>query len=83
MARLRLIGPLGTLKGRHAHLGGRTIPIRAKNLTKIAAAYPYEGLSEPGIGNATATEISFGWRNAERTSEATLNYKELEQRQEQ
>lgn len=46
------------VKGRHAHVGGRTIPIRAKNLNKIAAAYTFEELlEEPGIGNATATEI--------------------------
>lgn len=46
------------LNGRHAHVGGKAIPTRAKNLIKIVAAYTYEELlEEPGIGTATATEI--------------------------
>jgi hypothetical protein len=46
------------VKGRHAHIGGRTIQVRAKNLVKIASAYSWdEILEEPGIGPATATEI--------------------------
>jgi hypothetical protein len=46
------------VKGRHARIGGRTIPIRAKNLIKIASAYSWdELLEEPGIGPATAAEI--------------------------
>lgn len=46
------------VKGRHAHIGGRTIPIRAKNLITIASAYSWdELLDEPHIGPATATEI--------------------------
>lgn len=46
------------LTGRHAHVGGKAIPKRAKNLIKIAAAYTYEQLlEESGIGTATATEI--------------------------
>jgi hypothetical protein len=39
-------------------MGGRTIPIRAKNLITIASAYSWdELLDEPHIGPATATEI--------------------------
>lgn len=46
------------VKGRHARIGGQTIPARAKNLTKIVAAYTFEELlEEPGIGPATATKI--------------------------
>jgi hypothetical protein len=46
------------LKGKHAHLGGKSVPTRAKNLLRIAAAYTYEELfEEPGIGNVTAAEI--------------------------
>jgi hypothetical protein len=46
------------VKGRHAYIGGRTIPNRAKNLIKIASAYSWdELLEEPHIGPATATEI--------------------------
>jgi hypothetical protein len=46
------------LNGRHAHVGGKAIPTRAKNLIKIAATYTYEQLlEEPGIGTATTTEI--------------------------
>lgn len=46
------------LNGKHAKVGGKTIPTRAKNLIKIASAYTYEELlDEPGIGAATATEI--------------------------
>ena len=45
------------LNGRHAHIGGKTIPIRAKNLLKIAASYSWdELLEEPGIGVSTAAE---------------------------
>lgn len=44
--------------GRYANVGGRTIPIRAKNLVIIASAYSWgELIEEPGIGPATATEI--------------------------
>lgn len=46
------------VKGRYARIGGQTIPARAKNLAKIVASYTYEELiDEPGIGNATATQI--------------------------
>lgn len=46
------------LNGRHARLGGKTIPARAKNLLKIASAYSWdELLEEPGIGVSTASEI--------------------------
>jgi hypothetical protein len=46
------------LNGRHAHLGGKAIATRAKNLIRIASAYSFEELlEEPGIGSATATEI--------------------------
>lgn len=46
------------VKGRHARIGGRTVPTRAKNLLKIASAYSWsELLEEPGIGVATAMEI--------------------------
>jgi hypothetical protein len=46
------------LNGRHAHIGGRTIATRAKNLLKIAASYSWdELLEEPGIGVSTAAEI--------------------------
>jgi hypothetical protein len=46
------------LNGRHAHIGGRTIPLRAKNLLKIAVAYTYEELlKEPGVGAVAAAEI--------------------------
>jgi hypothetical protein len=47
------------LRGRHAHLGGKTVPLRAKNLLKIASAYTSleELLAELGVGSVTATEI--------------------------
>lgn len=46
------------LNGKHAHVGGKAIATRAKNLVKIASSYTYEELlEEPGIGSATATQI--------------------------
>lgn len=46
------------VKGRHAHLGSKTIPTRARNLIKIASAYSWdELLEEPGIGHSTAADI--------------------------
>ncbi len=46
------------LHGRHAHLGGGTAANRSKQLVEIACAYTREELlKEPGVGNATATEI--------------------------
>lgn len=46
------------LNGRHAHIGGKAIPTRARNLLKIAAAYSWdELLEERGIGVSTAAEI--------------------------
>ncbi len=46
------------LRGRHARVGGRTLPTRAKNLLRIVSAYSWdELLAEPGIGSATAAEI--------------------------
>lgn len=46
------------VKGRHARIGGQTIPARAKNLLKIASAYSrQELLEEPGVGAVTAMEI--------------------------
>ncbi len=46
------------LKGRHAHLGGRTRSMRARNLIRIASAYSrQELLEEAGIGAVTAMEI--------------------------
>jgi len=48
----------GLLHGRHAELGGQTIPSRVKHLVKIATAYTLdELLLEPGIGHVGAAEI--------------------------
>lgn len=54
------------LKGRYAHLGGKTIPKRAKNLLKIATAYSWdELLEEPGVGVVTATEVQLWLEESE------------------
>ena len=46
------------LKGRYAHVGGRTVGNRAKRLIKIASAYTREELlMEPSVGMVTAIEI--------------------------
>lgn len=46
------------LKGRHADVGGKTTPTRAKNLLNIASAYSWnELLEEPGVGVVTAIEM--------------------------
>jgi len=46
------------LRGRYAHLGGRTAAARAKQLSKIACAFTREELAaERGVGAATVTEI--------------------------
>lgn len=46
------------LKGRYAHVGGRTVGNRAKRLIKIASAYTREELlMEPSVGRVTAIEI--------------------------
>jgi hypothetical protein len=46
------------LRGRHAHLAGRTRAARAKRLPEIACAYAREELAaEKGVGAATVTEI--------------------------
>lgn len=58
LRRLRRHAVDALLHGRHAHLGGRTIPVRARSLLKIATAYSREELlEEPGVGTVTATEI--------------------------
>lgn len=46
------------LNGRHAAVGGKSLPTRAKNLLKIASTYSLdELLEEPGVGAVTAVEI--------------------------
>ncbi len=46
------------LRGRHAHLGGRTLSARARRLPEIACAYARDELAaERGVGAATVTEI--------------------------
>jgi len=46
------------LRGRYAHLGGRTVAARAKKLPEIACAFTREELAaERGVGVATVTEI--------------------------
>ena len=53
------------LRGRHAHLGGRTAASRSKRLVEIACAYTREELaSERGVGPATLTEVEL-WLNAQ------------------
>jgi hypothetical protein len=52
------------LKGRYAHVGGRTVGNRAKRLIKIASAYTREELlMEPSVGMVTAIEIEL-WLEA-------------------
>jgi hypothetical protein len=58
MSRLTRHAIKALLNGRHAHVGGKAIQTRAKNLIKIAAAYTFEELlQEPGIGTAAAAEV--------------------------
>ena len=46
------------LRGRHAHLGGRTLSARARRLPEIACAYARDELAaERGVGAATVAEI--------------------------
>lgn len=52
------------LRGRHARLGGTTIPTRAKNLLRIAAEYSWdELLEEPSVGLVTAREYGSGLKS--------------------